>query len=66
MLVLSGSGREPAKAMDARGTTTAAAFRFNACDDTLDAVGEAPGTPTQRVDTDAAASGAKQREKLGR
>jgi hypothetical protein len=52
--------------MDARGTTTAAAFRFNACDDTLDAVGEAPGTPTQRVDTDAAASGAKQREKLGR
>lgn len=66
MLVLSGSGREPAKATDARGTTTAAAFRFNACDDTLDAVGEAPGTPTQRVDTDAAASGAKQREKLGR
>jgi lipopolysaccharide export system protein LptA len=66
IFVLSGSGGEPAKATDARGTTTAAAFRFNACDDTLDAMGEAPGATTQRVDTDAVASGAKQREKLGR
>jgi lipopolysaccharide export system protein LptA len=64
--LLSGSSREPAKATDVRGTTTAAAFRFNACDDTLDALGEAPGAPTQRVNTDAAASGAKKREKAER
>jgi lipopolysaccharide export system protein LptA len=66
IFVLSGSGSEPAKATDARGTTTAAAFRFNTCDDTLDALGDAPGGATQRVDTDAVAGGVKQREKLGR
>jgi lipopolysaccharide export system protein LptA len=66
IFVLSGSAREPAKATDVRGATTAAAFRFNACDDTLDALGAASGAPTQRVETDAAAGGVKQREKLGR
>ena len=66
VFVLSGSGREPAKAVDARGTTTAAAFRFSACDDTLEAMGEAPGVSSQRVETDASASGAEKREKRGR
>jgi lipopolysaccharide export system protein LptA len=64
--VLSGSARGPAKATDVRGTTTAAAFRFSACDDRLEALGEAPGAPTQRVNTDAVASGAKKRERAER
>jgi hypothetical protein len=66
MFLLSGGEREPAKAMDARGTTTAAAFRFSGCDDTLEALGEAQGAPRQRVQTDAVASGAKKMEKAGR
>jgi lipopolysaccharide export system protein LptA len=64
--LLSGGDGEPAKTMDARGTTTAAAFRFNACDDTLEALGESPGAPTQRVKTDAVASSAGKRDKAGR
>jgi hypothetical protein len=64
--LLSGGEGEPAKAMDARGTTTAAAFRFSACDDTLEALGESPGAPTQRVKTDAVASAAGKRDKAGR
>lgn len=66
VFVLSGSAREPAKAVDVRGTTTAAAFRFSACDDTLEAMGEAPGVSSQRVETDASPSGAEKREKRGR
>lgn len=66
IFMLSGIGQEPAKAMDARGTTTAAAFRFGACDDTLEAMGEAPGVSSQRVETEAAASGANKKEKPGR
>jgi lipopolysaccharide export system protein LptA len=64
--VLSGSGREPARAVDVRGKTAAAAFRFNGCDDTLEALGQAPDTERQRVDTDAVQSGAKKRENAGR
>jgi hypothetical protein len=66
VFVLSGSGREPAKAVDAKGTTTAAAFRFSACDDTLEAMGQAPGVSSQRVETEAVANGAEKREKPGR
>ena len=62
--VLSG-GQEPAKAADARGTTTAAAFRFSACDNTLEALGEAPGAPAGKVVTETVPAGAR-REKAGR
>ena len=64
--VLSGGRQQPAKAVDARGTSTAAAFRFSACDDTLEALGEAPGAATRKVETEASATGAGKKEKAGR
>jgi len=64
--VLRGGPREPARAVDARGTSTAAAFRLNACDDTLEALGEAPGANSQRVETEAPAGSAGKREKVVR
>jgi lipopolysaccharide export system protein LptA len=61
--LLSGGPREPAKAVDARGTSTAAAFRFTACDDTLEALGQASGVMEQRVETESRAGAVPKREK---
>jgi lipopolysaccharide export system protein LptA len=61
--LLSGGPSEPAKAVDARGTSTAAAFRFTACDDTLEALGQASGVMEQRVETESSAGAVPRREK---
>ena len=58
-------GEQPARAVDARGSTTAAAFHFSACDNTLEALGEEPGTPSRKVETESTATSAK-REKASR
>jgi lipopolysaccharide export system protein LptA len=63
--LLSG-GSHPAKVVDARGTSTAAAFRFTACDDTLEAMGQAPGATTQRVETESVAANGRKEKKAGR
>ena len=62
VFVLSGSSGHPARAAGVNGTTTAAAFRFTACDDTLEALGVTPGMARQRVQTDAVANDAGRRE----
>jgi len=58
-------GEQPARAVDARGSTTAASFHFSACDNTLQALGEEPGTRSRKVETESTATGAK-REKASR
>ena len=55
--LLTGTKDAPPKAMDAQGTTTGAALRLhNTCDDSggvsVEALGEVPGEPAQRVHTE--------------
>jgi lipopolysaccharide export system protein LptA len=57
VFLLTGDSKNPPQATDANGTTTAAALRFhNTCDASggvsVEALGEVPGEPAQRVHTE--------------
>jgi lipopolysaccharide export system protein LptA len=57
VFLLTGDSKNPPQATDANGTTTAAALRFhNSCDAgggvSVEALGEVPGEPAQRVHTE--------------
>jgi len=66
--LLTGDKNAPPKAVDAQGTTTGAALRFrNSCEAgggvSVEALGEIPGEPAQRVRTDARVSNPRKKEK---
>jgi len=66
--LLTGDKNAPPKAVDAQGTTTGAALRFrNSCEDgggvSVEALGEVPGGPAQRVRTDSRVSSPHKKEK---
>jgi lipopolysaccharide export system protein LptA len=66
VFLLTGDGKVLPKAVDGQGTTTGAALRFNACDDSVEALDEVPGSPTQRVRTNARVSDDRKKEKAKR
>ena len=51
--LLTGDKAAPPRAVGAQGTTSGAALRFNSCDDSVEALGEVPGAPAERVSTKA-------------
>jgi len=66
--LLTGDKNAPPKAVDVQGTTTGAALRFrNSCEAgggvSVEALGEIPGEPAQRVRTDARVSNPRKKEK---
>jgi lipopolysaccharide export system protein LptA len=64
--LLMGNQDAAAKTIDAQGTTTAAALRLqNSCDGgvSVEALGEVPGVPAQRVRTEARIRGDQKKEK---
>jgi lipopolysaccharide export system protein LptA len=66
VFLLTGNKDAAAKAVDAQGTTTAAALRLqNSCDGgvSVEALGEVPGVPAQRVRTEARVSSDRKKEK---
>jgi lipopolysaccharide export system protein LptA len=63
VFLLTGTPTALPKAVDARGTTTGAALRFDTCDDSVEALGAAPGSTVQRVRTETHLSNDKKKEK---
>ena len=68
VFLLTGNNNEAAKAIDAQGTTTAAALRLqDSCDATggvsVEALGEVPGVRGQRVRTESRIINDRKREK---
>jgi lipopolysaccharide export system protein LptA len=61
--LLTGTPNAPPRAVDARGTTTGAALRFNTCDDSVEALGQVPGEPARRVRTETHVSDKKKDNK---
>src|SRR6266702_1214951 len=56
VFLLTGDKNSPPKGMDAQGPTPGAALRFDSCENSVEALGTVPGTPAQRVRTDAQVS----------
>jgi len=50
--LLTGDRDAPPKAVNAQGTTTAAALRFDSCENSVEALGAVPGEPAQGVRTE--------------
>jgi lipopolysaccharide export system protein LptA len=63
VFLLTGTPTALPKAVDARGTTTGAALRFDTCDDSVEALGTVPGSAVQRVRTETHLNNDKKKEK---
>lgn len=63
VFLLTGDGKTLPKAVDAQGTTTGAALRFDSCENSVEALGTVPGTPPRRVRTDAQVSNDRKKGK---
>lgn len=63
VFLLTGDKNNPPKAVDAQGTTTGAALRFNSCENSVEALGAVEGSPAQRVRTDSRVSEDKKKQK---
>ena len=64
VFLLTGDNNAPPKAVDAQGTTTGAALRFDSCENSVEALGAVPGSPAQRVRTESRVSGDRKRQKV--
>jgi lipopolysaccharide export system protein LptA len=63
VFLLTGDNNAPPKAVDAQGTTTGAALRFDSCENSVEALGAVAGAPPQRVRTDSRVSDDKKKQK---
>lgn len=63
VFLLTGDNNAPPKAVDAQGTTTGAALRFDSCENSVEALGAVAGSTGQRVRTDSRVSDDKKRQR---